>query len=147
MTFRFRFETVLKVKNQQEETCRLELAREEQRLMAKNAEIEACIKNREYQVSQFLAASKGQIDLQYLASCSSYLSALKERQTCCQKQRDEIREDVSMARGALVEARKECKVMEQLKERDHQQFIRDEMSKEQKLLDEVGINSHRRNRG
>jgi flagellar FliJ protein len=147
MTFRFRFETVLKVKNQQEETCRLELAREEQRLVAKNAEIETLLITREHQVSQFLAASNGQIDLKYLASCSSYLSALRERQTCCQRQRDEICEDVSMARRALVEARKECKVMEQLKERDHQQYVKDELSKEQKILDEVGINTHRRNRG
>lgn len=147
MGFRFRFETVLSVKARKEEERRFKLAAEEQRLQAKAMELSRYEAAHLDGIAELTAASRGRVDLNYLATCHTYVRRLKQRREICQVELSQVQDDVTRAREELVEARKECKAMEQLKERDYREYLREENAKEQKFLDELGINSHHRKRG
>lgn len=147
MGFRFRLETVLSVKARKEEEKRYKLLAEEQRLQAKAMELERCQRAHREGLDELASAGQGRIDLDYLTTCHTYVRRLKKQQEYCQNELTMVRQDVEQARQELVEARKECKAMEQLKERDYREYLREEQAKEQKFLDELGVNGHHRKRG
>lgn len=147
MGFRFRFETVLTVKTRKEEEKRFELLAEEQRMQAKALELNRYENAHQESLDMLTAASQGQVDLEYLSICYAYANHLKQRQDNCRDELHKAQMDVSRVRQELVDARKETKAMEQLKERDYREYLREEQSKEQKFLDELGVNGHNRKRG
>lgn len=147
MGFRFRLETVLNVKARKEEECRFKLAAEEHRLQVKTMELNRSEEAHLEGLAELASASQGRVDLNYLATCHTYVGRLKQLQEICRVELDRVRKDVTHAREELVAARKESKAMEQLKERDYREYLREEHAKEQKFLDELGINSHHRKQG
>mgnify|MGYP002479885693 CR=1 FL=1 len=52
---------------------------------------------------------------------------------------DEISEKAHTARGILIEARKDRKIMEMLKEKDHENFKKEVLAEEQKELDDLSV--------
>jgi flagellar FliJ protein len=139
MGFRFRFQTVLAMRERQEDERRNELALEERRLAEKTAELNAWDEARRQGIDTFYQACNGVIDIEYLSRCQSHLSFLKERRDDCRQALEGIHDDVEQARKRLIEARKERKAMEQLKEKKHQAYIKEEQAKEQKFLDDIGL--------
>lgn len=144
MPFRFRFQTVLTVKERREEERRNELLLEEQRLAKKSSELRNWEDAHDEGIGVFHEASSGLLDLEFMKNCQTHLAFLRERREYCRQELQEIHQDVSHARERLVEARKERKVMEQLKEKSRQVFIQEEQGKEQKFLDDIGISVHSR---
>lgn len=146
MSFRFRFETVLTVKNRREEEKRHQLAAEERRLAKKDQQLKGIEEAKQEEVGTFLKQCNGHLNMDYLVNSRSYLSYLKKCEENCQAELTLVRQDVNQARLELVEARKECKAMEQLKKKDRERYDLEELAKEQKFLDEIGIATHRRKR-
>lgn len=144
MGFRFRFQTVLAMRERQEDERRNELALEERRLTEKSAELSAWDEAHRQGIKTFYDACNGVLDVDYLSCCQSHLAYLKERREDCRQAVEQIHTDVNQARERLIEARKDRKAMEQLKEKNRQTYIREEQDKEQKFLDDIGLSVYSR---
>ena len=144
MSFRFRFETVLNVKSHREEEKRHQLAAKERRLAQKAQQLKGIEDANEEGFTSFLQQCTGTLDLEYLTYSQFYLDYLRQREKECKVEMESARQEVNRARSELVEAQKERKVMEQLKEKEHERYKVETLAKEQKFLDEIGISAHRR---
>ncbi len=68
-----------------------------------------------------------------------YRDKLKNQLSSQQKKIDEISTRLEDARGDLIEARKDRKIMEKLKEKNKEKYDADMASREQKELDDISI--------
>lgn len=144
MAFRFRFQTVLMVKERREDERRNQLLTEEQRLQEKAKELRSWEAAHDQGIETFYEASSGMIDVDFLKQCQLHIGFLREQREVCHQELQGIHHDVEHARERLLEARKERKVMEQLKEKSRQVYVQEEQSQEQKFLDDIGISGHSR---
>jgi len=68
-----------------------------------------------------------------------YREKLKNQLNSQKKKVDEIETKLEDARGNLIEARKDRKILEKLKEKDKEKFDAEQASREQKELDDLSI--------
>jgi flagellar protein FliJ len=73
-----------------------------------------------------------------------YKEKLKKQLSSQKKKVDEISTNLEDARGNLIEARKDRKIMEKLKEKDKEKFDAVAASNEQKELDDISIMKYAR---
>jgi flagellar export protein FliJ len=132
------------MRERQEDVRRNELALEERRLVEKSAELNTWDEAHRQGMKTFYDACSGVVDIEYLSRCQSHLNFLKERREDCRQAIETIHTDVERARERFIEARKERKAMEQLKEKNHQAYIKEEQEKEQKFLDDIGLSVYSR---
>ncbi len=140
MPFNFRFEKILKLKRRIEDELKSELAALE--LRKKNAAIEKEKLVREleslrgeFSKRQQEGMSGGEIQL-YLSLLSS-LSFLITRK---EKEIKSLEKDIETKKREIIEASKERKKFEKLKERNFEAYRYEEALKERKILDEMGLN-------
>ena len=84
--------------------------------------------------------SVGAISADSLISASRYLVYLRQKQEETKVRRTLQAGEVEAARTTLVQAQKERKVMEKLKEKMAREEIEEQLRQEQKNLDEIAIN-------
>jgi flagellar FliJ protein len=68
-----------------------------------------------------------------------YREKLKNQLTSQKRKVDEIETKLEDARGNLIEARKDRKIIEKLKEKDKEKFDAELASREQKELDDISV--------
>lgn len=82
----------------------------------------------------------GRIDPTLLEHGSTYLTYVRQKKADARNRELLQEQEVEKARQVLVEARKDRKIMDKLKERFAERAYREYLQQEQKRLDEVGIN-------
>ena len=135
--FVFRFASNLRVKLRIEELKKLEYGRAIAALERERQKKAALVKERADTIESFRESVNKAITPDDLQMHNNYLGVLKERiikQDGVIKKAEEL---VEQKRLELVEAMKERKIMEKLKEKDYEIFVREEQLKEQKILDET----------
>jgi flagellar FliJ protein len=138
MAFRFRLETVLRVRRRREEAAALELAAA-QRAQRGQEEMLAGLEDgrrRERQALERLAR-KGLLARDLLLH-QDYEWALAWRLERERRHLGELAAACEEKREALLARSREKKVLENLKERQHKLWRQEEARREQKLLDELG---------
>ncbi len=113
----FKFQPILNLRKHHEDNCRTRLKEEQTKLRQIEGEltlIEATKKQRETEAEKLAI---GVIKMEYLLSGSKYLGYLRRKQEETKTRRAHQKEEVEQARVILVQARKETKVMEKLKEK------------------------------
>ncbi len=144
---RFRFEPILNLRKHHEDSCRTQLYKEETKLIKIQEEINAWNSNKEHQQKKVKAMSVGIIKPDILACSSECLEYIRQKQIETKNRKIVQEEQRNIARELLIDARKEKKTMEKLKE----QFIAREekrmMDLEQKKIDEVAVNQFHRDKG
>lgn len=81
----------------------------------------------------------GRIDPALLDCGSVFLSYVRQKRADAQNRKANQEKQVEKARQVLVDARKERKILDKLKERFTEREYNEYLQKEQKRLDEVGI--------
>ena len=135
--FIFRFASNLRVKERIEELKKLEYGKAITQLELEKQKKQAMIIERENTIESFRESVSAGITPHELQNHNNYLGVLKDRiirQTAVIKKAEEYVEE---KRLELVEAMKERKIMEKLKEKDRELFIKEEQLKEQKIQDEI----------
>ncbi len=135
--FKFRLETILKLKEQFEKNAKNELGiaimkLEEEKLKLKNICDEIKIN-----MIEFKNACTGIIQREKIKELKSFLDFLdgaKERQEENVKKEEE---NVDKIRDKLVEIMKERKVLENLREKEFHKYLKEEERKEQQRVDEL----------
>ncbi|MFP4465474.1 MAG: flagellar export protein FliJ [Candidatus Goldiibacteriota bacterium] len=142
--FVFRFDTVLRVKEKKEEALKRELMhltalRLEQEKIRKAVSRSSAenlrMKNEEKQ--------KG-TDIGRLIYYEQHLSVLRYRIVEAEKKIQELHKMADRKREEVVEASKEKKIFEKLRDRDYKIFNKNILAAEQKQLDETSISKYNR---
>ncbi|NLC53188.1 MAG: flagellar export protein FliJ [Firmicutes bacterium] len=145
MSFKFKFQPILNLRKHHEDQCRTRF-KEEQiklwRIEEELATLQTVKKQREAETEQL---SVGVISLEHLLSSSKYLAYLRRKQDETNARRVCQENEVEQARTVLVQARKETKVMEKLKEKRARAEAEERLREEQKTLDEIAITQIYRN--
>ena len=135
--FVFRFAGNLRVKLRMEELKKLEYGKALAALEAERQKKAAMLLERENTINSFRDSINKEITPYDLQMHNNYLSLLKNmiiKQDGAIKKAEETAE---IKRLELVEAMKERKIMEKLREKDREVFIKEEQLKEQKIQDEI----------
>ncbi|MCR4440974.1 MAG: flagellar export protein FliJ [Peptococcaceae bacterium] len=135
--FRFRLASILRLKEYKEHLCRDEVGKCLYNLYL--------AQNRENEIIQMLnkadeelkCLQEGVVNLQEIAIAWNYRKRLKKELTRQQAVVAEKQKELDEARGALLEAMKEKKVLEKLREKKRRDYLYEEDKKEQSLLDEL----------
>ncbi len=133
MSYQFKMEKVLEFKTNVEKTkvedyvkINIKLSKEMDYL----SEIETLYQDKN---------KKKGMDLSELKMQFLYKEKLKDQLQSQKKKVDEITIHLEDARGHLIEARKDRKIMEKLKDKDKEKFESDVFYQEQKELDDISV--------
>ena len=136
--FKFKLETVLKVKVRIEELRKMELSKAESRCEEARLELCRCQDEVEVNIRLYREKFKQRFDPKEANNYHQYLTWLNHQVDLALLKLQECRKEVAECRQRLVEASKEKKVLEKLKEKAYQDYLAGELDAEIKFLDELG---------
>jgi flagellar FliJ protein len=84
-----------------------------------------------------LAARPGPVDVDRLVETQRYTLALRSQQAQILRQREDVAAEIQRRRQALLEADREVRVLEKLRQRQADRHRADEQRREGKRLDEI----------
>ena len=84
-----------------------------------------------------LALQKGSLEVDWLLDAHRYELLLAGQERHLKQQRERIEQEVERRRLALVEADRAVKVLEKLRERQHEAYVKEEQRREINELDEI----------
>lgn len=142
--FQFKFQTVLKVKEQKEEELKRELMRLqalklEQQMLLAEIENEKRASHKEKSKHHHSGT-----DISLLRQFEEYINALRSQVALTEKRIKDLEKKADIKRVEVVEASKEKKVLEKLKDRDFAEFKKVVLKNEQDVLDEIAISKYNR---
>jgi len=135
--FLFRFERVLKVKQLKEQERQRELAQAARRAEATQRSLDALNRRIREQQSDWRSRVQGDVDAWRLQLSAAFLEHLRQERRETESQLTDALQEVEARRSHLLDALKERKIFEALKEREHQSFRRAQARLEQRLTDEA----------
>ena len=134
---KWRLDTVKRVKEREVDSCQEALAIAQEKLR-KEQEVKAELETeRERQHERLRGGGSGKLNPGDLQASHAFLQNLAERIKSQNEKIGEATEGVEAARTALVEASKETKILDNLRDRDHQTYKRDVRKRDQAQLDET----------
>lgn len=142
--FQFKFQTVLNVKEQKEEALKRELMKL-QALKIEQEQLLARIDEEKTSMSRQKGAEKERgTNIEQLRNFEQYISVLRHQMKLTIKKIMELEGRVANKRTEVVEASKEKKTFERLKDRHFTGFKKMVLDNEQKQLDEMAISKFNR---
>lgn len=135
--FKFRLQTLLKLKEQFEKNAKNELGVAIMKLEEEKSKLRVIEDNIDITTNDFREACSGVIRPEKIKDLKAYLEHL---QLARDKQKENVKrqqKNVDIIRERLVEIMKERKVLENLKEKDFQEYLKEEAKKEQQQVDEL----------
>jgi flagellar FliJ protein len=136
--FKFRLATFERVCEAARDERRLQLAealRLQESLDERSAELELELAELLSQAQQ--AARPGPVNVDRLINAQQYELVLRGEQQLLARQRSALDAEIERRREALIDADREVRTLEKLRESQQQRFRQEENAREMKLLDEV----------
>ena len=141
MKFTFKLEKVLDLRKRKEQERERELANLKELLMRAEAFLEE-LKKEAVKISGKMSAlqgeSKERLDIKELLRYYDYLEGLRKNISLQITQIKKLITDIEKKREELIQASKERKIIEKLKDNQYKKFKKTLDAWEQKFLDEVG---------
>ena len=137
-SFQFRLETLLKLREAERQQRRLELAQAFQADEFLQAQISTLVAEAsQLRLRCQAAAGPGRVNVDDLLDIHRYAVVLKGRTQVIRNQRARLQDEIERRRLALVEADRQVKVLEKLRERQQELHRAEERRLEGKDLDEI----------
>ena len=142
--FQFRFETVLQHRRTLEDSCQRDLAKELRQRMI--------LENQLRQMQQTIVSSKrelggaltGSVEMSQIAQFARYSGQVTQRAHALVSRLATIERQVDQARQRLVEATRDRKAIEILRQRHYQRWRLEQERRETVELDDLALQSHGR---
>lgn len=143
--FKWRFESVKKAKEREEEQGQQNLVRAQDALTSEEAKLAELRDQREVYIRQLREKQDGRLNTADLSRINTYLENLAGQIKAQAQQVEKTRSVVNRHREALLKTVQERKVLENLKERDYRAFRKTERRQDQVTMDETANrrNGHR----
>ncbi len=136
--FSFRLDRILQYKTQAEEHKRRELAARTEELRQENDILLNLTRRKEEYLERYSACFRGKVDIDGLKTTRRFLDKLHRDLVLQARRVIECEKKMELAKAALLEAMRDRKKYENLKERKLAAYIKDSNIEEQKRLDEFG---------
>ena len=143
--FKFRLEPLIKIRKNVLQECQAALAKayDERRILEEH------LQEVERQLAEGTATARSlmqpgqKVNIDYLLGIRRQEMFLLAHQNEIKQKMQEADEEIERCRAAVVEANKEVKILEKLKEKRHEQYLEDERREEAKAMDEIAVSSQR----
>lgn len=136
--FRFTLESVLKLRNQKRDECRRQLGLAISRLKQIESEGEQVLAEQDELRGYLKELSKqGTVAVGMVSRCHMHLAQLQRKHHQILMARDEAQREVDVERKKLIAADQDVKVMEKLREKNQQEFQREQDLRECQEQDEI----------
>jgi flagellar FliJ protein len=142
--YKFSLEPVLNYREIQEDLAQKRLAAAQREEARRRAALMGLHQRRELLMREMADSQSGVVNLACVHRCIDYMAYLLECIDRGSKEVDELAQVVEERRRELVEASKEKKAIERMKERDFRQYLVETRALEQKFIDEVATIRHTR---
>jgi len=138
--FQFRLESLLRLREAEREQRRIELAE------AFNAE--TVLQDQTDQIMQHIhemtlrarvCCSPGTVDIDALLDAQRFRAILDSQATVLQQKSRQLGQEIQRRREALVEADRQVRMLEKLRERKRDEYQAAELREEMKQLDEIAV--------
>jgi flagellar export protein FliJ len=136
--FKFRLQPVLDYQENIEEARRINYAEIMRSLDAQWEELNAVRQEKQALISR-LDNSGNVMQAADVSACLSYMSSLMDKEACHMESVRTLEQKLGDARADLVEATKQCKVLETVKEKKLKEYRVRSSGRERKEMDGVGI--------
>lgn len=136
----FRFQPLLNLRKHRENNCQTRLKEEQVKLLRADKELIRWDRTTRRQEEIMKNLGVGRVEPTLLHCASNFLTFAREKKDEAYTMKVQQEKQVEEAREILIAARKETKTLERLKERFHEREYRESLHREQKLLDEIGVN-------
>jgi flagellar FliJ protein len=137
--FVFKLESVLRQRVQTEKRRQRELADLQARLTVLTTTLRAA-EGQIRDTTRIVRANRvGPLDTKLLAEGARFTSAVRQKTARLSSEIEALRPQLAQAHDALVEAAKQRKVLEKLRETQKLQWVAAQQKKESRALDEVGV--------
>jgi len=136
--FRYRLATLLRLKESARDEKRAQLAeayRAAEILVERLREVDDELAVTRTQAQQL--AQAGKIDIDYMLNSHRYERVLRAQRNMIEQQQQQIAAEVERRRLALVEADRQVRVLEKLREKKLHEHLQREDRRDQKLMDEL----------
>lgn len=143
--FRYRMESLLKIKRHRERERQKEHAEALQKVFDQQEQLRRIDDSRSTMLDRQRDRQVGNLSLTYLQLCSRYLVKLKRDTLVGRETLRAYEVEAEKRRQRLVKASQERQMYEKLKERQKERFYKDADRRENKENDEIALNSFRLN--
>lgn len=137
--FRFRLQTVLKLREEERRGQQLRLAAALQAddvLAGRLGELRRALAD--HREGRRQGTRIGRIDVDRLLTSERYEAFLRVEQARIEAQRRQLAEEIARRREALAAAHREVRILEKLRQRQAERLRIEEAGRDRRLLDEVG---------
>ena len=139
-TFEFRLETLLKIRINRRDELRHEMS-DAYRAFAILEQQEAQLEEQknEVQAEKKELQASGKISVDHVIDNQRFQLLLAAQLRQLGEQKEQVRTEIDVRRSALVEADREVRVLEKLKERKHSRYLQELNREETKQFDEFAV--------
>ncbi len=142
--FKFKLEKVLDHKKTVEDERKGQFSCAERQCRDNEQVLDDLKKKEENLVDTLRAVQSGVMNVSDMVLNYNHFLSLEQKITGQSEKVQQLREKVSDCRQQLIAAKKEKEILEKIKDKQHQGYVRETNRQEQKVNDEIGI--HRFNR-
>ncbi|OPX44589.1 flagellar biosynthesis chaperone [Ruminiclostridium hungatei] len=143
--FGFRLESVLKLRTQLEDNAKNNLAQAARELENQKNCLVELEETREASRRALTSAVDGGVPVYQVRNFNSFFGLMKNKIVRQKENVNNAQNDVDINREALVKAMQDRKIIEKLKEKKHEDFLKEQNREEQLLIDE--LNSYKFKQG
>jgi flagellar FliJ protein len=137
--FEFRLQTVLRIRKQDEDACKRVVADRLRRIKAVHSEVVALQGQMADEIRAFRQThAVGRLDMRQVMQHRHWLIHLQQGVLMANSRLAELQRQLEQDRIALTEARKRVRVLEKLKERQHERYRHELNRMEARENDEIG---------
>ena len=137
MAFRFRFQSILDIKSRLEDLKKAKFGEANEELRIQTEKLSVLLNEQVFQYELLKEKNKKGVTPKDLIVYNNYMNRLKQAIEIQKKVIAKAQEAVELARRELIEASKERKKFETLKEKKLEEYWEDYYKKEQTALDEI----------
>lgn len=144
--FKFKLQKALEIKEKEEEEKRIELLEKQkilERELGKLSEIEDEITKT---LDSYSMSKNGSLDINTMLSYENFLKKLKGNKESQIEIVELYKNRVEECKENFLEARKDKKIFEKLKEKSYEKYMEESLREEQKFIDELSSNMYNRRR-
>lgn len=135
--FNFRLESVLKLKTQIEDNAKNNLAQATQALERQKKYLNELESIKEETINSLNSQVDKGIPVYKVKDYNSFFALMKNKISNQKENVNNAQNDVDINREALIKAMQERKVLERLKEKKYEEFLKEQYKTEQLLIDEL----------
>ena len=139
MTFRYRLEKVLKIREEQLDAAILEMKKAEEHLRKVSYELSVTIEHRNDLHAELIREG-----LSHAVLYVRRIKQLNEKIAKLEKELQEAQAALIKAKEMVLEAKKKLEALKRHKEKKYKDYVAEENRKEGLMLDEIGILKHAR---